>query len=370
MCLIIHAEPKFRISKALMADFAERNDDGFGVMWIDNNRINAEKFGPTEMDKLYPMYERLQDKEHFIHLRMRTHGATSAEMSHPYYAGYGIWLMHNGVLGELQGEDKTKSDTWYLIEDVLKPLFAKASNPHDLIRSKAFGRMFNRFLGGSNRIVMGDRGGYVIFNESTWHEIDNEKTGVKGLLVSNMYAWSCNSYGQPKVEYTSNHGYYRGGQQNLPLTTTTGGSGSGTTGTASNESSLFEQAINKFFFQLSRKWYVDKFGIPYKREGYAMKRREDLQDKDQFWNTFSADVNINAGQWMAEQNNVEVGEPVSASETPPKIITPETIDPKAGTLPTLVINWASMSEEDIRKHIETHPAVAAQAIHQLTHNRQ
>jgi hypothetical protein len=48
---------------------------------------------------------------------------------------------------------------------------------------------------------MGDRGGFVFFNEKAWTKITNENTGAKGLKVSNSYAWS-ESFANPKAKVT------------------------------------------------------------------------------------------------------------------------------------------------------------------------
>lgn len=382
MCLIIHAEPKYRISAELMANFATRNDDGFGVMWIENNKIRGAKFGPNDMDELYPTYELLQDREHFIHLRMRTHGDTSKNMAHPYYCGYGIWLMHNGILSSAQGEDKSKSDTWYFINDVLNPLFKACSNPHELMRSQVFARIMEEYLGTGNRIVMGDRGGYVMFNTSTWHTITNEATGVQGMLVSNTYAWDAYGFGKPKVYTHNNVTSFRGAQRSLPLVQGTTES-RGTTTIVGDGSPCpeHEKALMSWFFFLGRHWYVDKYSHIYRRTERGFERRVDLDEKDQFWNTFDADTICNAGVWMAEQNNVEAdavdavhSDPLDNSndevEVPTVCASPETIDITTGEISQLVINWAAMNEKDIEKYLKKHPTRAAQALHHMTHNRQ
>src|SRR5574343_1935068 len=171
MCLIIHLKPEFNISKELMDNFANRNTVGFGMMWIQDNRLCHMKFGPDMMKDLYAMYKSVKPYEGFIHLRMRTHGNTNQEMAHPFNCGYGIYLMHNGVISDSTGEDKSKSDTWYFVSNILMPLFKMSKNPHKLIRSMAFSDLIHKYLGYNNRVVIGDRGGYMIYNEKAWHTI-------------------------------------------------------------------------------------------------------------------------------------------------------------------------------------------------------
>lgn len=316
MCLIIQAEPGIEISRELMDDFASRNNDGFGVMWVENNKIHAEKFGPTEMDRLYPMYEQLKDKLHFIHLRMRTHGDVSAEMAHPYYCGFGIWLMHNGILPTKPEHAKEKSDTWHFINDILKPLFASSKNPHSLLRTEFFADILNRYIGSNNRIVLGDRGGFVIFNSKGWHEIDNSKTGAVGLLVSNTYAWSAQSYGKTYSYSTSGVTYVTKKDDAAPtrrrssLFTTDEEEEQECLPRWKQHELLGNDKVNHNFFPLGRTWYVDVFGRVYKSRGWGFERRVDLDENEQFWNSFRDEALKEASEWMAEN--------VDPSATPPQ----------------------------------------------------
>lgn len=189
MCLIIETKREITIPKFVMEDMFQRNNDGFGFMYVRNGHSYGEKFHSSDLDLLYSAYLRLQEYNPFIHLRMKTHGDINEEMSHPYDCGYGVWLMHNGVMGECQGDDKTKSDTWYFANEYLRPIFANSVDVSELIRTEGFQRLITRFIGSNNRIVLTDRLGSVKFNPSSWHTIDNPDTECVGMKVSNTYAW-------------------------------------------------------------------------------------------------------------------------------------------------------------------------------------
>lgn len=220
MCLIIRTDKQLPISKELMEHWCEKNGDGWGMMWTHNNTIQVHR--SMEVDELWGKYQDLKEFNPIIHLRWRTHGDTDLANCHPYYCGNGIFLMHNGVLSDANNYDKTKSDTWHFIEDWVKNFFSLVKNPHQVMRTEKFKKIFEKAIGYNNRIVLGDRGGFVYFNLPGWHVITNEFTGVKGLLVSNSYAWDASSYGKPKVEYKSHYGskYSQPYDTTRPTTTT------------------------------------------------------------------------------------------------------------------------------------------------------
>src|SRR6266705_4580676 len=161
MCLIIRTEKEKLISRELMDHFATRNGDGWGMMWIQANHIKTLKGQGSDKDGLYNEYLRLREFNPMIHLRWRTHGDISHINTHPFYCGNGIYMMHNGVVSQ-EIRENDKSDTWHLAEDYLKPLFKKAKNPHEMIRHEDFRKAFEKVIGNSNRIALGDRGGFVL----------------------------------------------------------------------------------------------------------------------------------------------------------------------------------------------------------------
>ena len=214
MCLIIRCEPNKPLSEALLQDMQKRNRDGWGMMWIDPdlNKVQTKKSHHGDFAALWNQYQEVKHfPELFIHLRMKTHGLIDEVNTHPYYCGHGIWLMHNGVIAIDSNSDKTKSDTWHFIHNWLRPLLDQSNNPHSLIRSKKIKAVIEKLIGTQNRIVMGDRGGFLLFNEHTWHTITNEATGVKGLHVSNTYAWDAYGFGKPTTHtHHNSYGNYGG----------------------------------------------------------------------------------------------------------------------------------------------------------------
>lgn len=182
MCLIIHKPKDVEFSREWLVDFWRRNRDGAGVMWHDGGKVEVMKVTSPSADQWVEFYrEHAQGRECLIHLRMRTHGAITEENTHPYYVGHGYWLMHNGVLASGNDADRSKSDTWHFIEDVLKP--ALDVNPLCL-EDLDFRVELGREIGSNNRFAI----------MSPHHDTPlfvNYRTGVKwkGAWLANTYAW-------------------------------------------------------------------------------------------------------------------------------------------------------------------------------------
>lgn len=199
MCLIVETKKDIPLSEKFIKNVFKRNDDGFGLMYIKDNHLETEKYVDKSVDLLVERYNATKEYEPIIHFRMRTHGLIDHSNTHPYYANFGIWLMHNGVLQIDTSSNKDKSDTWHFIHTYLNPMLSWSKNPHALIRTEQFKTIINRMIGPNNKIVMGDRGGYVFFQEKQWHTITKESTEMVGMRVSNTYAWDESFNEPPKV---------------------------------------------------------------------------------------------------------------------------------------------------------------------------
>jgi len=208
MCLIMRTTNDKIIPKNVLQHIYEKNNDGWGMMWIENNTLKVKKSSSNLFDPLYEQYLKVYKHDPILHVRYRTHGNVDHDNTHPFYCGHGIFLMHNGVVG-VETPDNEKSDTWHLVEHFLKPIFSKSKNPHALIRTPQFIKEFEEFVGSQNRIVMGDRGGFVFFNKPAWHTVWNEETKIKGMVVSNTYAWSESSFKKP-FSYPSSTSHFAG----------------------------------------------------------------------------------------------------------------------------------------------------------------
>lgn len=278
MCLIIRCDKNKPLAFKHLRNMYRRNDDGYGFMWIQNNAIHGLKVANANVNDLWNKYQELKEYDPVIHLRMRTHGGVNEENSHPYYCGYGIWMMHNGILHHSTiSASHAMSDTWQFIEQVLKPLFAQAKNPHTLIRTLAFKHLVEEFIGAGNRIVLGDRGGFIYFNEKTWYTVPEDIEEINGIIVSNTYAWDVGEFKKKYQPPNHTSSYQNGSGKSSSIY----GENSATSTTwktpgASHISST--GATN--FTHLLRGYYMDPWKGVWVWNGYTYSRRRDLDDRE------------------------------------------------------------------------------------------
>lgn len=200
MCLLIHKPAATTFTDEELRDFYKRNNDGFGFMYPKEGRLHIYKqVAPVE--SFIAAFREREDEEMFIHLRMRTHGDVDIHNCHPYpvltreegKALGPVWLMHNGVLSSGNDKDRSKSDTWHYINDVLRPILLP--NPV-LLLVPEFQRLIASAIGTNNKFALATANGdFIILNKSSGTE-------HKEAWFSNTYAWS-----GPFRSYSQGTGY-------------------------------------------------------------------------------------------------------------------------------------------------------------------
>lgn len=205
MCLIIdRATTRPTLPHAFLADVWTRNSDGWGMMHLHRGRVYVRK--GLDFPGLLRAVSDAGDRPYWLHFRMATHGDVSLANTHPFDCGHGIFMMHNGIIGTSAYEDymfpltdepsladefliePEQSDTAQFIAEIVRPLLDGAKNPIRFLHSKIFEELIEKYVGHSNRLTFLSPHGHVIINPDTWHVI-NRAYGLKGLRVSNTYAW-------------------------------------------------------------------------------------------------------------------------------------------------------------------------------------
>lgn len=113
-----------------------------------------------------------------VHFRIRSHGPTNAEMTHPFaIPGHpNVAIAHNGIISGLR-HSETVSDTVVYIEDVLSKL------PLGWQKSRPIRGLIERDIGRSNKIViMDEKGIRAILNRSS------------GFVDAQTQVWWSNNY--------------------------------------------------------------------------------------------------------------------------------------------------------------------------------
>jgi predicted glutamine amidotransferase len=211
MCLMIVHRKETTFSDAEIADFYKRNPDGVGVMVAAKGVLHVHKLVPTSVEHVTTFYKKYAAaKDCVLHFRMRTAGNVDIDNAHPYEVfGEGshmpLYMAHNGVLSTGNHKDTSKSDTYWYIEDFVKPMLAK--NP-ELVFSAPFLEVMAAHIGTGNK--------FVFMNHEGTLAVVNEKAFVryKGSLMSNTYAWDY--YGlHPDAKRPAYQGYQYGRKDGL-----------------------------------------------------------------------------------------------------------------------------------------------------------
>lgn len=207
MCLLIAGKASeirtaLLNTPGLIENIFKRNNDGVGAMYTSSRKVlRTPKVLPNTVAEAIAFIQSLpqDDRNLALHWRMRTHGDTDLENCHPYSVIDGkVALMHNGVLSQGNHADKSKSDTWHYIADVVRPMLELAPK---MFMNMAWATLVASDISRNNRFaIMDNEGALMILNKHTG--ID-----VQGMWFSNTYAWDpallIPDYNKPKTYNTS-----------------------------------------------------------------------------------------------------------------------------------------------------------------------
>lgn len=186
MCLLVTQSADVKFDDDFLKGVYQKNGDGIGVMFSENNKLMIRKFLPKTEAQFIAFYrEHIEGRDCSWHARMRTHGDIDMDNCHPYPVltkedGYPLYLAHNGVLHTGNKADTKKSDTWHFINDFLRPMLTK--NP-EFFMHPAFIELVGEYIGSGNKFVLLDAHGNMV--------TVNREQGVEhnGAWLSNTYAW-------------------------------------------------------------------------------------------------------------------------------------------------------------------------------------
>lgn len=202
MCILIKHSPETNFNKDDIEDFYSFNPDGMGVMYGDGNKLHVTK-SLGSVEEIWNIYNDICiGRECVIHFRMKTHGNIDLINCHPYHVTDKIWLAHNGILSASNPIRKEMSDTWHLIEYVIKPI---AESNIGLLFDTCFQTYIGSLIGSTNKLCYAHADGRIA--------IINESSGVsyKNAWLSNTYAWSANKAGFGNASYfRGNYSVYNG----------------------------------------------------------------------------------------------------------------------------------------------------------------
>ena len=215
MCLLVKQPSTTAFTDAFLEDVFLKNSDGLGVMYAEDGKLHVYKCLPVTAQDFIDFYRKhAEGRDCVWHARMQTHGDIDFDNCHPYKVTEDVWLAHNGVLSTGNDADKTRSDTWHFIKNVMTP--ALTANP-ELMMDPDWQDFIGDLIGRSNKFgLMNSKGEIAIINESSGVEF-------VGAWLSNTYAWSTYKFGFRQTYHTTTtspyggvYGYSRNGFEHSP----------------------------------------------------------------------------------------------------------------------------------------------------------
>jgi hypothetical protein len=163
MCIAIMKPESKIITEETLRTCWDKNDDGAGFMYAESGRLNIQK-GFMDWPSFWSAWKDHQDKKAVLHFRIRTHGDTNADNTHPFQVGEGLAFVHNGMISNVDTKsDKRFSDTYHFNTKLLKKLY---KSDHRFIHKDHYKDLIAGYIGYSKLIFLDERGKHEIINES------------------------------------------------------------------------------------------------------------------------------------------------------------------------------------------------------------
>jgi hypothetical protein len=196
MCLLIHQPSSTVFSDDFLVDVYSHNQDGLGLMYATGGKLVVVKSLPETAEAFVAFYRaHAEGRECVIHARMRTHGDVDLENCHPYAVTDRVALCHNGILSTGNSWDRSRSDTWHFVRNVVAPAL---EGREALLADPDWQAFMGSLIGSSNKLgLMSADGTVAIINRASGVEFE-------GAWLSNTYAWTParHGVGSPPRHYT------------------------------------------------------------------------------------------------------------------------------------------------------------------------
>ena len=163
MCIAILNTPNITFSKSIIKTCWENNSDGAGLIWTDTKRKRLHTFKELDsVEAYYAKYIEVRRKHPkskvVLHFRISTSGGVNLNNTHPFEVNSGLAFVHNGVISELNGIDKQRSDTNLFNLRVLQNL------PAGFERNEAIANLIAKYIGHSKLVFLNANNEHTIIN--------------------------------------------------------------------------------------------------------------------------------------------------------------------------------------------------------------
>ena len=170
MCIIALKPEKKLLTRSALSIMWDNNPDGAGFMYADSGKVIIVK-GLMTLDALWAAMQAAGPlRKMVIHFRIKTHGAISPELTHPFWIQKDkLGMVHNGVIRPLVNETSdAESDTAVFA----RKFGAAYANPMVAIKHEFHRDMLEAYIGYSKMVFMDETGATIILNEQLgeWHQ--------------------------------------------------------------------------------------------------------------------------------------------------------------------------------------------------------
>jgi len=188
MCIIFYNPDGTKYDKRELRNAADHNDDGAGIMWVEDGKVKVHHEMVKSGEQLIKMMKDFEGRPHMLHLRYATHGQPSIELCHPFKATpdegseQAVWLMHNGVIKDYAKKASTKESDTLVFSRTLQQV-VKGYGSTDILFHEKYVKHLESVIDADRMIFLRDDGKVQVLNPAKWFQ--DEKTNI---WYSNMYS--------------------------------------------------------------------------------------------------------------------------------------------------------------------------------------
>jgi hypothetical protein len=149
------------LKKHILKTCWENNTDGAGILYVEDGRLEVYKelHSFKKFIKTYNEIRMVNKDNMVLHFRIATHGGVDHDNCHPFLVNNNLGFVHNGIIRDLVGHSKDKSDT-NLFCEMLRTL------PKGWERNEAMYKLVGSAIGFYNKLIfLNNQGEFKIVNE-------------------------------------------------------------------------------------------------------------------------------------------------------------------------------------------------------------
>lgn len=216
MCIIALKPAGISIPETTLKNMWDNNDDGAGFMYADRGTVRVVK-GLMKFEDFLAAYKRVGEHRKIVmHFRIKTHGAVSAELTHPFWIRKGdLAMVHNGVISTvgsaISSYNGTESDTSLYA----KILSHRYPDPREALDNEAEITRIVSEIGWSKLVFLDNDGEHIIVNEKSgdwvdgcWFSNGSHKNSYRTYKSYAMYGdWDTGEWAGTSGNYRYGSGY-------------------------------------------------------------------------------------------------------------------------------------------------------------------